>query len=340
MNDLPDYDLAKGLVEGARCRPLSSGGRRSRGCWEVEGRDGTKRVIKISKFDQDVLAINQQLISGGIAQLSRHYSLPQIEQLRIDKHSILAIYTYVPHKSLQWADLRTPTQARRLALAAADFNTRNSNAETMTYLPKKKFTLGLTPKKLQQIFPQESEEFCRKTADDARRLYEALRAKAADSHAFENLGLAHNDLVPLNIGIPINLCQEDSLSPMEQKKGSPSRAAGTGSNQAAARRKLILLDLDNAIVSPLGSDLRFILLAVSGQANAIEYINHMAVAYHSLAMRTHPEASIQAITASAILGYADAWLNLHRRTRSRLDRERLDRCLDFCRSALKQQTLA
>ncbi|MEA5474012.1 hypothetical protein VB716_07215 [Synechococcus sp. CCY9201] len=100
-------------------------------------------MIKISKFDQDVLAINQQLISGGIAQSSRHYSLPQIEQLRIDKHSILAIYTYVPHQSLQWADLRTPTQARRLALAAADFNTRNSNAETMTYLPKKKFTLGL-----------------------------------------------------------------------------------------------------------------------------------------------------------------------------------------------------
>lgn len=338
MSHLLSHELAQGLVENRRIRTLSSGGRRSLGCWEVEGPDAKKRIIKISRLDQDVLAINQQLISRKIARSSKYYIIPAIEQIRIDENTILASYEYVPHQSFKWEDLRSLDQGRILALAAADFNTRNNSKEVLACLPQKKFRLALTESRLLQIFPYESEDFRQRTMDKARRLYAKLLEKASNYNCFENLGLAHNDLAPLNIGTInhlLNRCEQLRMGAREED----SNRDEDSETQQLSENKLLLLDLDNAVIAPLGTDLRFILFAVSRRAKRLEHLSKIAKSYHALVTRRNIDTSLLAVKASAILGYADAWLNLHRRARTIYDRARLDRCLELCQSALEQHIL-
>jgi len=338
MSDLLRYELAQGLVENRRIRTLSSGGRRSLGCWEVQDLEGKKRIIKISRLDQDVLAINQRLISRTIVHSSRYYSIPAIEQIRIDASTILASYEYVPHQSFKWEDLRSLSQGKKLALAVADFNTRNNGEEALAYLPQKRFRFALTQSRLQQIFPHESKDFCQRTTDKARQLYATLLAKVSEYNCFENMGLAHNDLAPLNIGTTHHLMNGSEQLGIKRREDGAARGEES-ETQGISENKLLLLDLDNAVVAPLGTDLRFILFAVSRRTNRLEHLNRIAKSYHSLVTRRNLDTSLLAIKACAILGYADAWLNLHRRARSVYDRARLDRCLELCQSVLEQNIL-
>ncbi|MCT0224890.1 hypothetical protein [Synechococcus sp. CS-1328] len=274
------------------------------------------------------MAINQLLVSHQLVSSSQHFVLPRVEQIRTDGHSILVSYSYVHHHGLRWKNLCSDSRASMLALAAADFNTLNSNPQRLSAVSEKEFSFTLTPQKLQRIFPEESESFHRATVDEARHLYQALLERARRHRAFSFLGLAHNDLVPSNIGIPVAIADENQTSEMSSHREAPCREES---------RRMLFLDVDNATIAPLGSDLRFVLLAMSAHQDSIMNLRRIAKVYHSQACLASPGLGLQAVVDSAILGYADAWLNIHRRARSHLDRVRLERCLRVCRAALNEE---
>lgn len=334
-NKLLTQELARDLTDGNVCRELLSRGRRSQGCWEIEKIDGTKRIIKVSRLDKDVLAINQQQMVGNIIRSSSHYTLPEVQEIRINSKFMLTSYEYIQHQNFKWSDFRQYSQGRRLALAAADFNTRNSAVENIAWLPKKEFKLGLNAKKLQMILPQQSEEYCLEKTNLAKSIYGALLEKASENNCFKSIGLAHNDLTPLNIGTTTNAVNEKKHSRSSIITRNLEREE-RDKQEKQESRKLLFLDLDNAVISPLGTDLRFFVFAVAAQDNRIKYTKQMAEIYHTLAVHRHSELSLGAVTSSAFLGYANAWLNLHRRTRSKHDQIRFENCLEFCQLALNE----
>ncbi|QEY31968.1 hypothetical protein EVJ50_06680 [Synechococcus sp. RSCCF101] len=323
--------LLESLTRGSELVSLGTSGRRSLGCWLVLEKGRPESVVKLSSLDPEVLAINRLALSGAIQSSAGSYCLAAVEQIRMAPDALVVRYPFVPHQPLCWPLYHDARVQQMLAVCAADFNASNCGRAIRNGLPRKRFSFGLTAKKLAPILAGDDAARSDEMAQRAEQAYGALLVRSRDLGIFQNVCLCHNDLVPSNIGL---------LTPPSGPKDRWSQGSTEPPSVDDLRLPFLLLDCDNAVLAPFGFDLRFILLETSSRSLRFATLQRVSEHYRNR-LRSHQMAiSVQAIAHAAVLGFADAWLNVHRRSRTSRYSERFQRCLRFCEVFLQSADFA
>lgn len=310
MPDLSIEALVRGFVDvGSELIPISANGRRTVAVYRQVSHDGCDKIIKVSRFDASIFSVNKFFADHPDFCDSLFYSQPRILSLFRYQDLLVVVYSLVEYCPISWSDLRSCSTIPDLVRSIADLNCIASSSSAhlshLSGIRLKKFHLTLTLDKLSSVFPSWSASKCQRYFNLARDSYYALLGFASSLDGVSDCEsvFSHNDLVPKNI-LTMN------------------------SNQS----KYTFIDFDDACIAPVGTDLRFIVAANYLQPDLLDRIHHVSSVYadcylSSLSSR-HITASV--VSFNAFIGYMDAWLNIHLRTRSRFDERRFIGCLSVC----------
>lgn len=285
---------------------LKSNGRISIGCYLIKSKKGeTDKILKVSHFDESLLELSKDLNNNNIVQEGSYFLLPSLLNINNENHKIFSIYKYQAYENVIWANLRNNKRMASITSAIAEMNGLNCQYTKTTKIREKLFTCTLTKQKLSEIFDW-SNARCDEIANNAQALYSKILLVANQEYIEGLTCLCHNDLVPSNIGRIRNFDDQGN-------------------------EKYFFLDLDNACKGRIGMDLRFLILANYRNKNILKIVKKISSIYSKQFYKSSDIlVNPTIISLNMILGYADAWINIHRRARSNYDKDRLIGCIKVC----------
>jgi hypothetical protein len=270
-------------------------------------------VLKSSTYDIHTESVINSLFFRDLVKTEGTYfsiAKPLLSVSMRNLHYIL--YPYVDHLSLGTIQYRRLLDYRFVLRAIGEFNAANGHEKSFLSIPRKTYRLFLNESRLKRRFPEQDCDVLDSLLVRAKIAHSHLSAICSEMN-MKSYSFSHNDLHRRNIGI---------MKSPEVRRDS----------------RVILMDFSRACWAPLGNDLFFfIFYLIMAKASAQswldtieEYCNGLQIAAGSIPIES------KIIAASAIIGYANAWLNIHKRPESSFDWYLFNICIDFCERYVAQ----
>lgn len=270
-------------------------------------------VLKSSTYDVRIESVVHSLFFKNVVKTEGScfvIARPLLSISMIKYHYIL--YSYIEHLSLGSIQYRRLPDYRYVFRAIGEFNAANRDQRSFSSIPRKAYQLYLNESRLARRFPGMNIDILNPLLFKARDIHERLSELRRDI-ASSNYSFSHNDLHRKNIGIV--------------------KATSVRENS-----RVVLMDFSRACWAPLGNDLFFfVFYLIMAKASADSWLNLIDEYRRGLIMcETSLNIESSTIAAAAIIGYAEAWLNIHKRPFSSFDWYLFNVCIDLCERYLEK----